>query len=72
MRQLRREQPHCMTCGGTALHPAIVSTAECRGVYWADALARVGWRGPFPAWEASPRVRELARRRVADLEPPAP
>jgi hypothetical protein len=65
--ECRGEQAHCMSCGGRELHAAIVSTAECRGVYWAQDLARAGWRGPFPSWEASPRVRAIARRRVSDL-----
>jgi hypothetical protein len=63
----RGEIPYCQICGGRELHVALVSTAECRGVYWAQALARAGWRGPFPSWEASPRVRYFARRRVEDL-----
>jgi hypothetical protein len=66
-RECNGEQPFCMSCGGRELHAAIVSTAECRGVYWAQDLVRAGWRGPFPSWEASPRVRYFARRRVEDL-----
>lgn len=63
----------CAACGGTSSSGAMMSTAGCRGAFWAEDVAHqqlasspACWP-PWPAFDASPRVRAIALRKVADL-----
>jgi|GEM_PF-3378547 len=47
-------------------HPALVSTAELRGVLWAERIVRtlmLRW----PRWKRTPRTLSIAGRQIADL-----
>ena len=47
-------------------HPALVSTAQLRGVLWAERIVRtlmLRW----PAWRRTPRTLSIAGRQIADL-----
>ena len=49
-----------------APHPMLVSTAELRGVLWAERIVRtlmLRW----PRWERTPRTLSIAGRKIADL-----
>jgi hypothetical protein len=62
----------CDACGGTSSSGAMISTAGCRGAFWAEDVAGAltvpapSWP-PWPSWETSPRVRAIALRKIADL-----
>jgi len=49
-----------------APHPMLVSTAELRGVLWAERIARtlmLRW----PRWKRTPKTMCIAGRQIADL-----
>lgn len=56
----------CDACGGSSSREALLSTAGCRGRYWAaDVIAAVGHERPWPPFAG--KARAIALRKIADL-----
>jgi hypothetical protein len=62
------EPEFCPICGGRRYAP-MLSTAECRGAHWGERVSRrrEAKGKPWPSYDESPRLRNLAMRFVLDL-----
>lgn len=45
----------------------LAGVAKLRGELWGESVREAGERSPWPTWDESERVREIARRKVADI-----